>query len=164
MRVGLTAVLAASILLLRWATWCQVVEAFKILTSDSQVKALLVNIFGGIMKCDVIASGIVNAARQVSAAGGRGSLGAGWMACRSGVVHAHQLCALMPICTHQLAVGKILCLSTKHAHCPVHLYPSLDAIMQRSLPYAGHSSIRQQRSLHPVFAEPPCPVGFFRWG
>jgi succinyl-CoA synthetase beta subunit len=44
----------------------QVVEAFKILTADPQVKALLVNIFGGIMKCDVIASGIVNAARQVS--------------------------------------------------------------------------------------------------
>eukprot|EP00775_Hariotina_reticulata_P013230 gene13230-13361_t len=43
----------------------QVVEAFKILTSDPQVKAILVNIFGGIMKCDVIASGIVNAAKQV---------------------------------------------------------------------------------------------------
>jgi succinyl-CoA synthetase beta subunit len=43
----------------------QVVEAFKILTSDQQVKAILVNIFGGIMKCDVIASGIVAAAKQV---------------------------------------------------------------------------------------------------
>jgi succinyl-CoA synthetase beta subunit len=43
----------------------KVVEAFKILTSDSRVKAILVNIFGGIMKCDVIASGIVNAAKQV---------------------------------------------------------------------------------------------------
>lgn len=43
----------------------QVVAAFKILTSDSQVKAILVNIFGGIMRCDVIASGIVNAAKQV---------------------------------------------------------------------------------------------------
>uniref|UniRef100_A0A7S0RH32 Succinate--CoA ligase [ADP-forming] subunit beta, mitochondrial n=1 Tax=Chlamydomonas leiostraca TaxID=1034604 RepID=A0A7S0RH32_9CHLO len=43
----------------------QVVEAFKILTGDPQVKAILVNIFGGIMKCDVIASGIVNAAKQV---------------------------------------------------------------------------------------------------
>ncbi|KAJ8534644.1 hypothetical protein K7X08_016372 [Anisodus acutangulus] len=42
-----------------------VVEAFKILTSDEKVKAILVNIFGGIMKCDVIASGIVNAAKQV---------------------------------------------------------------------------------------------------
>ncbi|THG22576.1 hypothetical protein TEA_024546 [Camellia sinensis var. sinensis] len=43
----------------------QVVEAFKILTSDENVKAILVNIFGGIMKCDVIASGIVNAAKHV---------------------------------------------------------------------------------------------------
>jgi succinyl-CoA synthetase beta subunit len=42
-----------------------VVEAFKILTGDPKVKAILVNIFGGIMKCDVIASGIVNAAKQV---------------------------------------------------------------------------------------------------
>lgn len=46
----------------------QVVEAFKILTSDEKVKAILVNIFGGIMKCDVIASGIVNAAKHVSVA------------------------------------------------------------------------------------------------
>lgn len=44
----------------------QVVEAFKILTSDVKVKAILVNIFGGIMKCDVIASGIVNAAKTVA--------------------------------------------------------------------------------------------------
>ena len=44
----------------------QIVEAFKILTADSRVKAILVNIFGGIMKCDVIASGIVAAAKQVS--------------------------------------------------------------------------------------------------
>jgi succinyl-CoA synthetase beta subunit len=43
----------------------QVVAAFKLLTSDPQVKAIMVNIFGGIMKCDVIASGIVNAAKQV---------------------------------------------------------------------------------------------------
>ncbi|GMH23966.1 hypothetical protein Nepgr_025809 [Nepenthes gracilis] len=44
----------------------QVVEAFKILTSDERVKAILVNIFGGIMKCDIIASGIVNAAKEVA--------------------------------------------------------------------------------------------------
>lgn len=44
------------------------VEAFKILTADEKVKAILVNIFGGIMKCDVIASGIVNAAKQVRGA------------------------------------------------------------------------------------------------
>ena len=39
--------------------------AFKILLSDTNVKTVLVNIFGGIMKCDVIANGIVAAARQV---------------------------------------------------------------------------------------------------
>jgi succinyl-CoA synthetase beta subunit len=42
-----------------------VTQAFKILLSDANVKAVLVNIFGGIMKCDVIANGIVAAARQV---------------------------------------------------------------------------------------------------
>ena len=43
----------------------QVKEAFKIITSDSRVKAILVNIFGGIMRCDTIASGIVAAAREI---------------------------------------------------------------------------------------------------
>ncbi len=43
----------------------KVAAAFKILLSDKKVKTLLVNIFGGIMKCDVIANGIVAAARQV---------------------------------------------------------------------------------------------------
>ena len=43
----------------------RVTAAFKILLSDPQVKAVLVNIFGGIMKCDIIANGIVAAARQV---------------------------------------------------------------------------------------------------
>src|SRR5438552_9626489 len=47
------------------ATEEQVREAFKILISDKNVKAILVNIFGGIMKCDVIAQGIVNAAKTV---------------------------------------------------------------------------------------------------
>ncbi len=44
----------------------QVTEAFKILLSDRNVKAILVNIFGGIMKCDVIAQGIINAVRSVN--------------------------------------------------------------------------------------------------
>jgi succinyl-CoA synthetase beta subunit len=43
----------------------QVTEAFKILISDKKVKAILVNIFGGIMKCDVIAQGIINAVKTV---------------------------------------------------------------------------------------------------
>ncbi len=48
------------------ATEQQVTEAFKILVSDSNVKAILVNIFGGIMKCDTIAQGIINAVKAVS--------------------------------------------------------------------------------------------------
>ncbi len=48
------------------ATEQQVTEAFKILVADSRVKAILVNIFGGIMKCDVIAQGIINAVKAVN--------------------------------------------------------------------------------------------------
>ena len=43
----------------------KVTAAFKILLSDPAVKAVLVNIFGGIMKCDIIAAGIIAAAKQV---------------------------------------------------------------------------------------------------
>ncbi len=46
------------------ATTEKVTEAFKILLSDDGVRAVLVNIFGGIMKCDIIANGVVEAARQ----------------------------------------------------------------------------------------------------
>jgi len=41
----------------------QVMEAFKLITSDKAVRSILVNIFGGIMRCDIIAQGIVNAAQ-----------------------------------------------------------------------------------------------------
>lgn len=47
------------------ATTEKVTEAFKIILSDENVKGILVNIFGGIMKCDVIANGVVEAAKQV---------------------------------------------------------------------------------------------------
>ena len=47
------------------ATEEQVTEAFKILIADKKVKAILVNIFGGIMKMDIIAQGIINAAKTV---------------------------------------------------------------------------------------------------
>lgn len=40
-------------------------EAFKLITSDPNVKSILVNIFGGIMRCDIIAQGIVGAARTL---------------------------------------------------------------------------------------------------
>ena len=48
------------------ATTEKVTEAFKIMLRIPHLKAILVNIFGGIMKCDVIAAGVVAAARQVS--------------------------------------------------------------------------------------------------
>ncbi len=43
----------------------KVAAAFRILLSDERVKAVLINIFGGIMRCDVLAEGVVEAARQV---------------------------------------------------------------------------------------------------
>ena len=50
------------------ATTEKVTEAFKIILSDKNVKAVLVNIFGGIMRCDVVATGVVEAAKQVKLA------------------------------------------------------------------------------------------------
>src|SRR6185295_10595254 len=47
------------------ATAEKVTAAFRILLSDAQVKGVLVNIFGGIMKCDVIAAGVIEAVKQV---------------------------------------------------------------------------------------------------
>jgi len=48
------------------ATTERVTKAFKIILSDPNVEGILVNIFGGIMRCDVIAEGVVGAAREVS--------------------------------------------------------------------------------------------------
>ena len=47
------------------ATKEKVTEAFKIILSDPAVKAILVNIFGGIMKCDIIAEGVIAAAKEL---------------------------------------------------------------------------------------------------
>jgi len=47
------------------ATQEQVSAAFRIITNDSRVKGILVNIFGGIMKCDVIANGVIAAVKEV---------------------------------------------------------------------------------------------------
>ncbi|XP_061463562.1 succinate--CoA ligase [ADP-forming] subunit beta, mitochondrial isoform X2 [Rhineura floridana] len=47
------------------ATVQQVTEAFKLITSDKKVQAILVNIFGGIMRCDVIAQGIIMAVKDL---------------------------------------------------------------------------------------------------
>jgi len=50
------------------ATAAQVKEAFKIITGDPKVNAIMVNIFGGIMRCDVIAEGIIMAAKELNLA------------------------------------------------------------------------------------------------
>ena len=47
------------------ATAETVAKAFKIILADSNVKAILVNIFGGIMRCDIIAEGIITAVKEV---------------------------------------------------------------------------------------------------
>ncbi|WP_438350123.1 ADP-forming succinate--CoA ligase subunit beta [Paenibacillus sp. FA6] len=47
------------------ATTEKVTEAFKIIISDEKVKGIFINIFGGIMRCDVIANGVVEAAKQL---------------------------------------------------------------------------------------------------
>ena len=47
------------------ATEEQVTAAFKIITADPKVKAIFVNIFGGIMKCDMIADGVIAAVKEV---------------------------------------------------------------------------------------------------
>ena len=47
------------------ASESQVQKAFELLNADKQVKAILVNIFGGIMRCDVIAMGVINAAQAI---------------------------------------------------------------------------------------------------
>jgi succinyl-CoA synthetase beta subunit len=47
------------------ATKEKVTAAFKIITADARVKGILVNIFGGIMKCDIIAEGVIAAVKEV---------------------------------------------------------------------------------------------------
>ena len=44
----------------------EVTAAFKLILADKNVKGILINIFGGIMRCDVLASGVVDAAKQVN--------------------------------------------------------------------------------------------------
>ena len=55
----------------------KVTAAFKIILSDPAVKGILVNIFGGIMKCDIIAEGIVAAAKEVEPVGAAGGAAGG---------------------------------------------------------------------------------------
>ncbi len=46
------------------ATEARVAQAFKIILSDEKVEGILVNIFGGIVRCDLIANGIINAVKE----------------------------------------------------------------------------------------------------
>ncbi len=48
------------------ATKEQVIAAFKLILSDKKVKGILINIFGGIMRCDVLAQGVVEAAKETN--------------------------------------------------------------------------------------------------
>ena len=48
------------------ATKEQVIAAFKLILSDKKVKGILINIFGGIMRCDVLAQGVVDAAKETN--------------------------------------------------------------------------------------------------
>ena len=64
----------------------KVCEAFKLILSDKNVKAVLVNIFGGIVQCDVIAAGILAAMEQDSCYRARGGA-PGRHKCRSRVGH-----------------------------------------------------------------------------
>jgi succinyl-CoA synthetase beta subunit len=47
------------------ATKARVIEAFKIILTDTSVKAILINIFGGIVRCDMIAEAIIEAVKEV---------------------------------------------------------------------------------------------------
>jgi succinyl-CoA synthetase beta subunit len=47
------------------ATKERVTEAFKLILSDKNVKGILINIFGGIMRCDIIADGVIHATKEV---------------------------------------------------------------------------------------------------
>ena len=46
----------------------KVTAAFKLILADKNVKGILINIFGGIMRCDVLAQGVIDAAKQVNLA------------------------------------------------------------------------------------------------
>ena len=49
-----------------WSIKEKVAAAFKLILSDKNVKGILINIFGGIMRCDVLAQGVVDAAKEIN--------------------------------------------------------------------------------------------------
>merc|ERR1712080_91732 len=115
------------------ATAHQVKEAFKIITGDPKVNALFVNIFGGIMRCDVIAEGIIAAARELNLATPIVVRLQGTMVDEAKVLIASSGLKILPVSDFEEAARLAVKLSAimtiaKDAHVPVN-FGSNDALI-----------------------------------
>merc|ERR1719445_475020 len=115
------------------ATADQVKEAFKIITGDPKVNALFVNIFGGIMRCDVIAEGIIAAARELDLATPIVVRLQGTMVDEAKVLIASSGLKILPVSDFEEAARLAVKLSAimtiaKDAHVPVN-FGSNDALI-----------------------------------
>merc|ERR1712079_645067 len=115
------------------ATASAVKEAFKIITGDPKVNALFVNIFGGIMRCDVIAEGIIAAARELDLATPIVVRLQGTMVDEAKVLIASSGLEILPVSDFEEAARLAVKLSaimtiTKDAHVPVN-FGSNDALI-----------------------------------
>jgi len=115
------------------ATASAVKEAFKIITGDPKVNALFVNIFGGIMRCDVIAEGIIAAARELDLATPIVVRLQGTMVDEAKVLIASSGLKILPVSDFEEAARLAVKLSAimtiaKDAHVPVN-FGSNDALI-----------------------------------
>merc|ERR1719410_1235061 len=115
------------------ATASAVKEAFKIITSDPKVNAIMVNIFGGIMRCDVIAEGIIAAARELDLATPIVVRLQGTMVDEAKVLIASSGLKILPVSDFEEAARLAVKLSAimtiaKDAHVPVN-FGSNDALI-----------------------------------
>jgi len=116
------------------ATAHQVKEAFKIITGDPKVNALFVNIFGGIMRCDVIAEGIIAAARELNLATPIVVRLQGTMVDEAKVLIASSGLKILPVSDFEEAARLATKLSAimtiaKDAHVPVNFGTGADEAM-----------------------------------
>merc|ERR1712172_202153 len=116
------------------ATSSQVKEAFKIITGDPKVNALMVNIFGGIMRCDVIAEGIIAAARELNLATPIVVRLQGTMVDEAKVLIASSGLKILPVSDFEEAARLATKLSAimtiaKDAHVPVNFGTGADEAM-----------------------------------
>merc|ERR1711971_1405769 len=116
------------------ATATQVKEAFKIITGDPKVNALFVNIFGGIMRCDVIAEGIIAAARELNLATPIVVRLQGTMVDEAKVLIASSGLKILPVSDFEEAARLATKLSAimtiaKDAHVPVNFGTGADEAM-----------------------------------